>query len=153
LEYLKLYLSIEEFRFPDRLRAEILADASVLDAAVPQMGLQPIVENAIRHGLGQSLAAGKIQITATRAGDQLQIEIRDDGPGFSDDNLTQGRGIGLSNTRTRLAQLYGDNAKLFTGNGAHGGAVVTVTLPYHLAPDTAESEAIETHALQNADRR
>jgi two-component system, LytTR family, sensor kinase len=69
LEYLQLYLSIEQVRFPDRLRIEISADPAILDAAVPQMGLQPIVENAIRHGIEKSSSAGKIQISATRVND------------------------------------------------------------------------------------
>ena len=82
LEYLQLYLSIEQVRFPDRLRAEISVDQSILDAAVPQMGLQPIVENAIRHGIERSSAAGRIQIDATRLNDTLEIKVKDDGPGL-----------------------------------------------------------------------
>ena len=152
LEYLQLYLSIEQVRFPDRLHAEIFADAAILDAAVPQMGLQPIVENAIRHGLGRSSAAGRIQISATRVGDTLEIKIKDDGPGFPRDQPSQDRGIGLTNTRARLKQLYGDAAKLSAGNGEDGGAIVTMVIPYRLAPETSEREVIEIHALHNADR-
>ena len=152
LEYLQLYLSIEQVRFPDRLHAEIFADPAILDAAVPQMGLQPIVENAIRHGLGRSSAAGRIQISAARVSDTLEIKIKDDGPGFSRDRPSQGRGIGLANTGARLKQLYGDAAKLSIGNAEDGGAIVTMVIPYRLAPETSEREVIEIHALHNADR-
>jgi LytS/YehU family sensor histidine kinase len=153
LEYLQLYLSIEQVRFLDRLRTEISADPAILDAAVPQMALQPIVENAIRHGLGKSSSAGKIQISAIRVNDMLEIKVQDDGPGFPDGNASQGRGIGLANTRTRLHQLYGGSAKLTGENGELGGAIVTMLLPYHLAPESSARELVEVHALHNADRR
>src|SRR5215471_4883068 len=152
LEYLQLYLSIEQVRFPDRLRAEISADQSILDAAVPQMGLQPIVENAIRHGIGRSSAAGRIQINAIRLNDTLEIKVKDDGPGLADKRSSDGSGIGLSNTRARLKQLYGDAAKLTVGNDEEGGVVVTIVLPYHLASGVSEREVMEVHAFHNADR-
>jgi two-component system, LytTR family, sensor kinase len=152
LEYLQLYLSIEQVRFPDRLRTEITADPAILDAAVPQMGLQPIVENAIRHGIGKSSSAGKIQISAARVNDMLEIRVQDDGPGFPNGDSPQGRGIGLANTRTRLHQLYGDGAKLTGENSERGGAIVTMLLPYHLAPESSGREVVEVHALHNADR-
>jgi LytS/YehU family sensor histidine kinase len=152
LEYLKLYLSIEQVRFPDRLRAEISADTSILDAAVPQMGLQPIVENAIRHGIGQSSSAGRIQIQAERVTNRLVIKVADDGPGLVDETLSRSGGIGLRNTRERLRQLYGDSASLTVENGESGGAVVTMALPYHVAPGIAEGEVMEVHALYSSDR-
>jgi len=152
LEYLHLYLSIEQVRFPDRLRTEISADQSILDAAVPQMGLQPIVENAIRHGVGRSSAAGRIQINATRLNDTLEIKVKDDGPGLSDNKSMERNGIGLSNTRARLQQLYGDAARLNVENGELGGVVVTMVLPYHLASGISEREVMEIHAFDNADR-
>jgi two-component system LytT family sensor kinase len=151
LEYLQLYLSIEQVRFPDRLRAEISADPAILDAAVPQMGLQPIVENAIRHGLGRSSAAGRIQISAAQVNDTLEICVRDDGPGFSRENISHGRGIGLANTRARLEQLYGAAAKLSIENG-DPGTVVTMVLPYRLAAPTSQREVVEIHALHDVDR-
>jgi sensor histidine kinase YesM len=152
LEYLQLYLSIEQVRFPDRLRTEISVDPSILDAAVPQMGLQPIVENAIRHGIGRSSAAGRIQINAARLHDSLEIKVKDDGPGLADKKSTDGSGIGLSNTRARLQQLYGDAAKLSVGNDEVGGVVVTMVLPYHLASGISEREVMEVHAFHDADR-
>ena len=152
LEYLRLYLSIEQLRFPDRLRAEISADQSILDAAVPQLGLQPIVENAIRHGIGRSSAAGRIQINAARVNDTLEIKVTDDGPGLADKKSIEGNGIGLSITRARLQQLYGDAARLSVENGELGGVVVTLVFPYHMASGIPEREVMEIHALHNADR-
>jgi sensor histidine kinase YesM len=130
LEYLKLYLSIEEVRFSDRLRVDIDVDPELLDAAVPHMGLQPLVENAIRHGVGQRATPGIIQIHAAREGDSLRIAVRDDGPGFAAPGAG-GSKLGLSNTRARLKQLYGDASSLTTGNDARGGALVTMILPFH----------------------
>ena len=152
LEYLKLYLSIEQVRFQDRLRVEVSADPAILDAAVPHMGLQPIVENAIRHGIGRSSAAGRVQIGASRVGETLEITVRDDGPGLASTDNAQGRGIGLSNTRARLQQLYGDAARLAVENGEQGGTVATLVLPYREAPGTSETELMELHASDDADR-
>jgi two-component system LytT family sensor kinase len=132
LEYLKLYLSIEQLRFSDRLRVEYDIDADLLDAAVPHMGLQPIVENAIRHGVGQRASLGAIRIAARRAGDELQVTVSDDGPGFAATCVTAGHGLGLSNTRARLKQLYGGRSELRAGAAPGGGAEVTMILPYHL---------------------
>lgn len=148
LEYLELYLSIEQVRFQDRLRVEISAEPATLDAVVPYMGLQPIVENAVRHGIGRRSAAGRIQINAARVNGALEIQVHDDGPGLSSESLEGERGIGLTNTRARLRQLYGDAAKLTVENGAQGGAVATLLLPYHVA-----TEVMEAHALDHADRR
>jgi sensor histidine kinase YesM len=132
LEYLKLYLSIEQLRFSDRLRVDIEVDSELLDAAVPHMGLQPIVENAIRHGVGQRASFGAIGITARKVGDELHVTVRDDGPGFAARSGHSGLGLGLSNTRARLKQLYGEKSELRTGAAAGGGAEVTMVLPYHL---------------------
>jgi two-component system LytT family sensor kinase len=137
LEYLKLYLSIEELRFSDRLHFAIKVDPDLLDAAVPHMGLQPLVENAVRHGIGTRTSPGIIEIDARRIvdskGDHLHVSVRDDGPGFSAQGATGakgGMGLGLANTRARLKQLYGANAELRTESHADGGAVVTLVLPF-----------------------
>jgi sensor histidine kinase YesM len=130
LEYLQLYLSIEQVRFQDRLRVDIAADPEVLDAALPHMALQPIVENAIRHGIGRSSTAGQIGITACRVNESVEIKIRDDGPGLAAANGTTGGGIGLANTRARLRELYGDAASLKVENAERGGVVATMVLPF-----------------------
>jgi len=139
LEYLELYLSIEQVRFQDRLRVDIAASPEVLDAAVPHMVLQPIVENAIRHGIGRSSSAGHLRISAARGQDALELEVSDDGPGLQTAfPATASRGIGLANTRSRLAQLYGDAARLSVDNGAEGGVTARIVLPFRPMPEEAD---------------
>jgi signal transduction histidine kinase len=156
LEYLQLYLSIEQVRFGDRLRVEVSADPEALDAAVPQFGLQPIVENAIRHGVGGSPSAGQIEVRAARVGDRLELSVTDDGPGFPESESIRSNGgsgaagssepagIGLANTRARLEQLYGKEAHLRIENGGRGGAVVILSLPFHPAPTAPIQSEPET---------
>ena len=152
LEYLQLYLAIEQVRFQDRLRVEISADPAILEAAVPHMALQPIVENAIRHGIGRSSAAGRIRISAARVNRMLELRVQDDGPGLPPANSSEGHGIGLANTRARLHQLYGDAGQLTLENGEQGGAVATMIFPYHAAPAIPQTEVMEVHAFDDADR-
>lgn len=148
LEYLRLYLSIEQVRFQDRLGIEISADDGALDAAVPHMALQPIVENAVRHGIGRVAAAGTIRISAAHSNGTLVIRVADDGPGLGAADLTGGCGIGLANTRSRLHQLYGDAASLKVENGERG-VVATLTLPYR---GVDEIPGTDIHAFNSADR-
>jgi len=157
LEYLELYLAIEEVRFQDRLRVTISTGPETLDALVPHLGLQPLVENAIRHGIGRRSAAGRLEIRAERRDDVLEVRVIDDGPGLSSGDTGDARdagspGIGLANTRARLRQLYGDGARLDLANGAGGGAVATLTLPYRAGSGPAEAERLEVHALESVDR-
>jgi sensor histidine kinase YesM len=146
LEYLRLYLSIEQVRFRDRLRIRISADDETLDAAVPHMGLQPLVENAVRHGIGRSSSAGLVEIAARRANGSIEIRVRDDGPGLVP--TTSGTGIGLANTRARLEQLYGSAARLSLEDDPRGGALATMILPYR-AIAGADEEAV-SHATEHA---
>ena len=150
LEYLNLYLAIEQVRFADRLHVRISADPAILNAAVPHLGLQPIVENAIRHGIGRSSSAGNVQITASRTSETLEISVVDDGPGFPPLESSNGHGIGLANTRARLHQLYGDAAKLVIQDGAGPGAMVTMSLPYRVAAHQSETEVMELDAVNDA---
>src|SRR5262249_46932072 len=143
---------IEQTRFQDRLRVEVSADPAILDAAVPQMGLQPLVENAIRHGIGRSSEAGWIRVSASRVDQSLQIEVEDDGPGFASVKLEETSGIGLSNTRARLKQLYGSAAKLTLRNRNEVGAIVTMILPYRMAPETPAVEALVIDAVDHVNR-
>jgi sensor histidine kinase YesM len=116
------------------------------------MGLQPLVENAIRHGIGRSSSAGRLQISAARVDGTLEIKVQDDGPGLPPAEAMRGRGIGLANTRARLTRLYGDAARLTVENGEQGGAVALMVLPYHVAPDASETNAMEVHAAHDTDR-
>ncbi len=128
LEFLRLYLSIEEVRFKDRLQVRIAADPGLSDALVPHMVLQPLVENAVRHGLGQSEEAVTIDVSATTRDGSLVLIVSDDGPGLQPPRLEH-PGIGLVNTRSRLGRLYGDGANLVAENTAPHGARVTISLP------------------------
>jgi two-component system, LytTR family, sensor kinase len=129
LEFLRLYLSIEQSRFQDRLRVEIRADPDLSEAFVPHMALQPIVENAVRHGLGQSEQCVSIEVKATTVADTLVLTVTDDGPGSP--TGFDGGGIGLANTRSRLTRLYGTGADLLAENVDPRGVRVTLTLPFH----------------------
>jgi two-component system, LytTR family, sensor kinase len=150
LEYLQLYLAIEQVRFQDRLQVEIAADPSTQDVAVPQFILQPIVENAIRHGLGRSYSAGRIRISASKMSGNLQLRVQDDGPGLlPSDSSDEDRGIGLANTRARLQQLYGQDASLEIGNADRGGVFVTMNIPLH---HSHRDEIVSTHASDNSHR-
>jgi len=128
LQHVRLYLAVERVRFADRLQVDLRIPPDTLDAAVPHLCLQPIVENAIRHGVEAVGSAGRIVIGARRIGAQLQLTVQDDGPGF---RLAQtAPGIGLATTRLRLAELYGGRAAVTTANAPGGGALVTLTLPF-----------------------
>jgi signal transduction histidine kinase len=148
LEYLQLYLAIEHVRFADRLRVEVSADPVTLEASVPQLLLQPIVENAIRHGIGRSSSAGRILIRTARSDGMVEVRVQDDGPGLSRDISPEHQGIGLANTRARLQQLYGKDGRLTIENSNGGGALVTLRFPFRDSPTTV----VTTYATHNADR-
>ncbi len=152
LEYLRLYLAIEEVRFQDRLRTDVSAGDGLLDALVPHLCLQPVVENAIRHGLGRSATAGRIAVRARREGASLVLSVEDDGPGLPPPGAGRPPGIGLANTRARLARLHGDAASLRIEPADPHGVVVTMTLPYRTAGDAANEDEV-VYALHVPDRR
>jgi two-component system, LytTR family, sensor kinase len=133
LEFLRLYLSIEQVRFEDRLRVRIAPATELSEIRVPHMVLQPIVENAIRHGLGQSEEVVTVEVMATSSNGSLTLVVSDDGPGLLSPKPVRS-GIGLTNTRNRLARLYGDSARLDLEQGAGRGVRVTITLPIRTVP-------------------
>lgn len=140
LEFLERYLEIEEIRFRDRLRVEFDVDPRVFDVAVPNLLLQPLVENAIRHGVAPSAEPRTVRISARGEDDRVVLSVRDDGPGFRTARLgREAEGVGLRNVRERLAKLYGDDAALAVESASDGGVVATVTLPGR--PLAAPSEA------------
>lgn len=131
--FLRQLLAIEEVRFTDRLRPEFDVDSALLNAAVPEFVLQPLVENALRHGLAKRVTATLLRITARREGNDLVLTVTDDGPGpdtGAKDADDRAEGVGLSNTRERLAVLYGPAASLTLAPMPGGGAAATVRLPY-----------------------
>jgi two-component system LytT family sensor kinase len=136
LDFLERYLAIEQVRFSDRLRPRVELDEAIRRAAVPQFILQPLVENALRHGIAKRADAGLLEVTAKRDADTLVLTVRDDGPGLSSAGAPT-TGVGLANTRARLAALYGDRASLEMRNAAEGGVLVTIRLPYHEAENDA----------------
>ena len=131
LEFIRRYLALEQLRFPDRLRVEIDVSAESLFALVPNLILQPLVENAIRHGVAQSSSAGLVRIVVRRANQWLELFVEDDGKGLPNDwSLARQQGIGLGNTRKRLAQLYSDRAELTLQNASPTGVVARMRIPY-----------------------
>lgn len=131
LDLLEQYLAIERVRFGERLDVSVEVEASLFDALVPALVLQPIVENALRHGLSRVPGPGTVRVSAERERESLVLCVRDSGPGFGPGSSERGGGVGLSNTRARLAQLYGDAGRLVTATVPGGGAVVSIRLPLH----------------------
>jgi sensor histidine kinase YesM len=126
------YLELEKARFRDRLATRVDVDTALMDALVPRFLLQPLVENAVRHGVEPSERPGRVEVSASRTGSALVLQVRDTGAG--PDATSSGRGgIGLGNTRERLRHLYGATATLELTPGAGGGTVVKVTLPFRTA--------------------
>jgi signal transduction histidine kinase len=132
LDFLRRYLEIEQIRFQDRLQVRLDIAPETLDAAVPNLLLQPIVENALRHGVAEQEADARLEIHARRQHDSLLLRVRDNGPGLPED-LEAKQGIGLKNTRARLAQLYGAAQRFELRNAEAGGAEVTITIPWRAA--------------------
>ena len=126
LRFLRQYLAIEQVRFSDRLRVAFVVDEELMDAAVPGFVLQPLVENALRHGVAKRSTAGSLEIGARRDGSTVELWVRDDGAGLE---AGSGEGVGLTNTRERLRTLYGDGAVLILRDAPDGGTIAMVRLP------------------------
>jgi two-component system LytT family sensor kinase len=156
LGFIQPYLDIEKARLGPRLTVELEVDPAVLDALVPNLILQPLVENAIRHGIAPRPGPGRIQIRAGRENGSLRLVVKDSGPGLqaplTPTPLPEGgergrgegaaKGIGLANTRARLEKLYGANQRLDLSNGPDGGLRVDITIPYQEpAPQPSEPAA------------
>jgi two-component system LytT family sensor kinase len=127
LDFLRRYVEIMTIRFQGRLRATIDVDDELLEALVPNLILQPIVENALEHGASRAEGVGEIAIAGRRDGDRLVLTVRDNGPGV--DDAERRIGVGLTNTRARLAQLYGEKARVSLSN-EEGGALAEIVIPY-----------------------
>ena len=134
IAFVERYLAIEQVRFSDRLQPRIAVDPAVREAVVPTFVLQPLVENALRHGIARKAGAGVLDVTARRDGEDLVLAVRDDGPGLETSSPAAGSGVGLANTRARLATLYGDRASVVVTSASGGGTVATVRMPFRQAP-------------------
>jgi two-component system, LytTR family, sensor kinase len=133
VEFAKGYLEIEQTRFQDRLRVEYDIAPDTLDARVPNLLLQPVVENAVRHGISKTSRPGLIRIKAERLGDRVILQICDNGPGLKTNGQSPAAhfGIGLSTTRTRLEVLYGQGNHLLSVENRYDGGVETrMEIPY-----------------------
>jgi two-component system LytT family sensor kinase len=145
IEFLDLYLEIQQARFGERLRIQKEIEPEALDASVPALILQPLVENSVRHGIEPRETGGTIFIRAQREETSLQFEIRDDGDGLKAGQIAALReGVGLSNTKARLQELYGEAHRFQITSNAEGGLTVTVAVPWRAVTENAR------HSTSNA---
>jgi two-component system, LytTR family, sensor kinase len=136
LEMLRRYMDIMEVRFQDKLEVSIETEPRLDDALVPNLVLQPLVENAFRHGLALMQTVGRVAVSVVREDGDLVLTVRDNGRGPAKEVR---EGVGLANTRARLTQLYGERQRLALTAAEGGGALVEVRLPYHTTPQRRTS--------------
>ncbi|NNE34348.1 MAG: histidine kinase [Rhodothermales bacterium] len=135
LDFLERYLDIERIRFGDRLFVSVRCEPDAAGAYVPNMILQPLVENAIHHGIGPNADQGRIEVEATRADDTLRMVVRDNGTGMPKEAERRMRkGVGIANTSERLLNLYGEDHALSFRNLNEGGLEVELEIPFVAAP-------------------
>ncbi|HKE89140.1 MAG TPA: histidine kinase [Gemmatimonadales bacterium] len=148
METLGLYLDIMRVRFAERLSVDVQVDDAVRDAAVPALVLQPLVENALRHGDPGPGAPARITVRARRDDGRVLLEVEDNGPGLAGTQAeVVGKGVGLANTARRLEQLYGDRQALTLSNLTGGGLRVAVELPFHTpVPTPGHGPGVNTPA-------
>jgi two-component system, LytTR family, sensor kinase len=135
MDFLERYLEIEKTRFQDRLVIETRIAPETLDALIPNLILQPLVENSIRHGISRRSGPGRIEVSSWRDNGMLAVRVRDDGPGLSETSSggTLRHGVGLANTQERLRQLYGSQHHFDLENRSGGGLDVTLSIPFRAA--------------------
>jgi two-component system, LytTR family, sensor kinase len=149
LEFLRCYLEIERVRFQDRLTVELAIEPETLDARVPNLILQPIVENAIRHGVVARRGDGRVEIRSTRDDGRLRLQVSDNGPGLHADGARAPRpshGLGFALTRARLERLYESDQRLSLSDADGGGLSVTLEIPFKTSDADAESRAVAAAA-------
>jgi LytS/YehU family sensor histidine kinase len=146
LRLLRLYLEILEIRYQGQLHTVVAADGEAHDALVPNLILQPLVENAVKHAIDRAGGHGTIEVRARRAGDDLVLTVRDTGPGDDVAAPNDGTGVGLRLTRDRLSELYGAAYRLelepVPNDGPKAGTIARVTLPYHTSDDVRVAEEL-----------
>lgn len=140
VEFVKRYLEIEQHRFEDRLNIQYRIESAIEEAAVPYLILQPLVENAIKHGVGHTLGASSIQISAYQEGDHLCIVLFNSGAHFNGASSGPRTGVGLANTRSRLQQLYGSQGLVSIENVEQGGVEVRIQIPLTLHRESVPVE-------------
>ncbi len=144
LTFIERYLDVMQIRFQGRLQVQMKVDHDVRDALVPNLILQPLVENAVKHGVNKIDEVGRIEIIARRSGERLLLAVRDNGPAFNGDKPPSAEGVGLRNTRARLLQLYGSEQSLALRPAHGGGLLAEVSVPYHRGSDLrAKAVALE----------
>ena len=146
LDFVQKYVEIERTRFGERLRVEFDVAPETLDAAVPNMLLQPLVENAIRHGIARKVGGGRVDITARRENGDLCLEVRDTGPGLAEVKQGLSKGVGLANTRSRLEHLFGERHSLDFSEPAGGGLAVKIVIPFSVDPRSNPDTDMESVA-------
>jgi two-component system LytT family sensor kinase len=127
IEWIEQYVELQQIRYDDRLEVDIYVAPDATAALVPPLVLQPLVENAIKHGVEMQRGYGRIAISAARDGAELVLRVHDDGPGIEREPRD---GIGLSNTRDRLRAIYGQATSVDLRESADGGAEAIVTIPF-----------------------
>jgi sensor histidine kinase YesM len=144
VEFVERYLEIEQMRFGNRLDVRVDLPSDTYNALVPNMLLQPLVENAVRHGVAPNPGRGRVEIRAERDGARLGIIVRDSGQGMSGEELNDGHreGVGLRTTRARLAKLYGDAQELSLVNIPGGGFETRVTLPFRRREEAPDEDSL-----------
>jgi signal transduction histidine kinase len=143
LEFLAGYLEIEKIRLEERLNIVVDVPPEILDARVPHLTLQPLVENAVRHGVARLSSGGTIWITARSDGRELELRVRDNGPGLvAAVGIPAKTGLGLRTTRERLMTLYGSEQSVDIHNSCGGGAEVCVRIPFRVDPNRSADEEI-----------
>lgn len=138
LDFLERYLEIEKIRYEERLTVNFDIDPAALDARVPNLILQPLVENAIRHGIGSCAAGGEVSIHASTDGSRLELEVFDSGSGMFDRTQPIREGVGIANTRARLERLYGTAHQFVLRHGTRGGLECHITMPLITAEPAPE---------------
>ncbi len=137
LAFVEKYLAIQKARFGDRLTVRYALEPDAMRGLVPTLVMQPLVENALEHGVAPHARPGVIEIAASRTANALTIRVRDNGNGLSEREGRVKSGVGLANTRGRLRQLYGDRSRLTLANAVGGGLEVILEMPWREAPRPA----------------
>jgi LytS/YehU family sensor histidine kinase len=150
LEFVNCYLEIEKVRFAERLNVTLDIAPETLDASVPHLLLQPLVDNAVKHGISKLPARGEIRITANAQDGELQLDIKDNGPGFEKAGTFPASGLGLRITRERLESLYGQDHSMELLSLPGGGTITRVCIPFRVQSGDSESNLPVSASRQTA---